>query len=57
MFSQRQLFTKNELILSQVSCENSGLKNCIKLTNIHHAFEIFAQSLSFLIFQNYVSEV
>ena len=57
MFSQRQLFTKNELILSQVSCENSGLNNCIKLTNIHHAFEIFAQSLSFLIFQNYISEV
>ena len=48
---------KNELILSQVSCEDSGLNNCLKLTNIHHAFEIFAQNLSFPIFQNYKSEV
>ena len=48
---------KNELILSQVSCEDSGLNNCLKLTIIHHAFEIFAQSLSFLIFHNYKSEV
>ena len=40
---------KNELILSQVSCRDSGLNNCLKRTIIHHAFEIFAQSLSFFV--------
>ena len=48
---------KNELILSQVSCEDSGRNNCFKLTDIHFAYEIFAQNLSFLIFQNYTSKI
>ena len=48
---------KNELILSQVCCRDSGLNNCLKLTNIHHTFEIFSQNLSFPIFQKYKSEV
>ena len=48
---------KNELILSQVSCEDCGRNNCFKLTDIHFAYEIFAQNLSFLIFQNYISKI